>query len=134
MKFLRNLAIVLLLGSTMIACKKNADTTPKPPTSIEGKYAGKYGFDNEAPDGIFKLNVKTGGVFQELGSSSGNPTGQGTWQLTGDTLTANYYMLFAPYSEYSVSLVFNAAKGTLTGTWGYDKSVSDGGKLVVTKQ
>jgi hypothetical protein len=135
MKFLKTIAFVLMLGTAFMACKKDSESTPNPTPSnaIEGKYTGLYGFDDEGLVDPFILNIKPGGVFQEIGVHSGAPTGQGTWHLNGNKLTANYKMLFAPYNEYSVSLTFDATGKKLTGTWGFDKSTTDGGPLEVKK-
>lgn len=135
MKSLKSIVIVWLLVSTFLACKKDHDKPVVPPATsgIEGKYTGTYGFDNETPVDAFILNIKAGGVFQEIGVHSGAPTGQGTWQLSGNKLTANYKMLFSPFNEYSVSLNYDANAKRLTGTWGFDKSISDGGTMDVKK-
>ena len=97
-------------------------------------YSGKFGYDNDVPDQNFKFAVKPNGIFQELSVNSGNPTGQGTYTLNGNNLKANYKMLFSPYSEYSVNGTFNPSTGKMTGTWGYDKNASDGGKIDMSKQ
>ncbi len=137
MKLLKNFAIALMLGTAFVACKKDSDSTSAPPSSsstgIEGKYSGQYGFEGEGLTDPFIINIKTGGVFQEIGTHSGAPTGQGTWQLNGNKLTANYKMLFSPYNEYSVALTYDAATKKLTGTWGFDKSATDGGPVDVKK-
>ena len=136
MKILKILAIVLLLGSAFTACKKDHDkpSTPPPASSgIEGKYTGTYAFEGDTEIDPFILNIKSGGVFQEIGVHSGAPTGQGTWQLNGNKFTANYKMLFSPFSEYSVALTYDAAAKKLKGTWGFDKSVTDGGPMEVKK-
>lgn len=135
MKIFKTLVIALFLGSAVVSCSKDSDTKTETQSSgIEGKYVGKYGFDNEIPNEDFILNIKPGGVFQEIGTSSGNPTGQGTWQLNGNNLTADYKMLFSPYNEYRISLSFDATTKKLTGTWGFDGSYTDGGKMEVKKQ
>jgi hypothetical protein len=135
MKILKTLAIAVMLGTAIVSCSKDSDTkTETQNTSIEGKYVGKYGFDNETPNEDFILNIKPGGVFQEIGTHSGNPTGQGTWQLNGNKLTATYKMLFSPFNEYKVSLTYDATAKKLSGTWGFDGSYTDGGKMEVKKQ
>lgn len=136
MKLLKTFAVALMLGTVFVACKKDSDSTPTPPpssTGIEGKYTGQYGFDDEGLTDPFIINIKAGGVFQEIGVHSGAPTGQGTWQLNGNKLTANYKMLFSPYNEYSVALTYDATTKKLTGTWGFDKSATDGGPVDVKK-
>ena len=135
MKILRNFGIALMLGMALIACKKDAHTsTPTGSSnSIEGKYTGQYGFEGDGFTDPFILVVKPSGVFQEIGPSSGAVTGQGTWQLSGNKLTANYKMVFSPFNEYSVSLTYDEAHKKLSGTWGFDKSATDGGPLEVAK-
>lgn len=135
MKIFKTLVLAIMLGATFVSCSKDDDSaTQTQNTGIEGKYVGKYGFDSETPSEDFILNIKSGGVFQEIGTNSGNPTGQGTWQLNGNKLTADYKMLFAPYNEYRVSLTYDATSKKLTGTWGFDGSYTDGGKMEVKKQ
>ncbi len=132
MKVLKIAIIALAVSTGFLACKKDS-ATPLPTQAVAGRYDGKFGFDNETPDNDYTLNIKSDGVIQEIGQSSGNPTGQGTWKLNGNTLSATYKMLFAPYNQYSLVATFDAKTGKLTGTWGYDNSATDGGKLDMTK-
>jgi hypothetical protein len=127
MKVLTIAIITLVVSTAFLACKKDSSKPSTP--AVAGIYDGKYGFDTETPDNDYTLNIRADGVIQEIGQSSGNPTGQGTWQLNGNTLTATYKMLFSPYNQYSVIATFDAATGKLTGTWGYDNSGTDGGKI-----
>jgi hypothetical protein len=132
MKVLTIAIITLVVSTAFLACKKDSS---KPSTSpaIAGVYDGKYGFDTETPGNDYTLNVRADGVIQEIGQSSGHATGQGTWQLNGNTLTATYKMLFSPYNQYSIVATFDAATGKLTGTWGYDNNGTDGGKIDMKK-
>jgi len=130
MKLLKTLSLVALLMPLIFACSKNSDS-PAPPNAMEGKWVGNYGFDNEAPSHYFSLNIKPGGVIQEL-NGLGVAKGGGTWTLQGNTIKGNYKMFFAPYNEYSVSVSLNA-NGQMVGTWGYDKDPSDGGKVLMSK-
>ena len=132
-RFLKIMTIMLLAGITFVSCNKDNDDVEKP-TTAEGLYSGKYGFGNDVPDNDYKLNFKAGGVLQEIGISSGSVTGQGTWQMNGNTITGKYTMLFSPFNVYSVSGTFDAATKKITGTWGYDNSATDGGKMEMTRQ
>lgn len=131
MKVLKAAIIAVVVSTSFLACKKDSS---KPAPSVAGKYVGAYGFDNENPSYFYSLNIRADGVIQEIGESSGSPTGEGTWQMNGNTLTATYTMLFEPYNKYSVIATFDEGKGTLTGTWGYDSNGSDGGKMAISKQ
>lgn len=131
--FVKIIGIILLASFTFVSCKK--DKVDQPATvAVEGMYSGKYGFGNDAPDTDQKYNIKAGGVFQEIGTNSGTVVGEGTWQMNGNTLTATYTIVWAPYSKYSVSATFDQATGKLTGTWGNDNNSSDGGKIDMQKQ
>jgi len=134
---LKNVAILMLATLLFASCKKDNDLLP-PPTeqtaSAEGLYTGKYGFGNDVPDTDQKYRIKAGGVFQEIGLSSGTVVGQGTWTMNGNTLTANYTITFAPFTKYSIVATFNAASGKLVGTWGGEHDPADGGKIDMTRQ
>ena len=133
MKILKIAVLALFITTVFLACKKDHDQ-PISNAAIEGVYSGKFGYDNGTPDEDFKFAVKPNGIFQELSVNSGNPTGQGTYTLNGNTLKATYKMLFSPYNKYSVSGTFNPSTGKITGTWGYADNASDGGKIDMSKQ
>jgi hypothetical protein len=132
---LLNFAIIALLTTTFIACNKD-ESNPAPAPSnnnVEGVFIGKYGFDNETPDKNWTLKFTGNGTVQEIGQSSGNATGQGTYTLSGNHLSASYTMLFAPYNDYYIDATYDAANKTITGTWGYTPGGTDGGKFSLKK-
>ena len=134
---LQSVAILMLAALSFASCKKDNDLHAPPTqqtTSAEGLYTGKYGFGNDVPDTDQKYRIKAGGVFQEIGLSSGMVVGQGTWAMNGNTLTASYAITFAPFTKYSVVATFNAATGKLVGTWGSEHDPADGGKIDMTRQ
>ena len=134
---LKCITILMLAIASFASCKKDNDL-PAPQqqqtTAAEGLYAGKYGFGNDVPDTEQKYRIKAGGVFQEIGTSSGTVIGQGTWSMTGNKLTASYTMNFAPFNKYSIVATFNATTGKLVGTWGGEHNSADGGKIDMTRQ
>jgi hypothetical protein len=132
-RLLKLMTIMLLAGITFVSCNKDNDDVKQPATA-EGLYSGKYGFGTDVPDNAYKLNFKSGGVLQEIGISSGAVTGQGTWQVNGNTITGTYTMVFSPFNVYSISGTFDAATQKITGTWGYDNSATDGGKMEIVRQ
>ena len=128
---MKSFVVAALIVFSFASCKKDKDVPAS--VSVEGMYAGKYGFDNDAPDTDQKYNIKPGGVFQEIGVNSGAVVGEGTWQINGNNFTATYTIVWSPFNVYSVSATFDPATGKLTGTWGYDNSPTDGGKIDMTK-
>jgi|SRR6185295_9460517 len=133
---LLNFAIIALLSTTsFIACNKNdSNTAPAPSTNaVEGVYTGKYGFDNETPDKNYTLKFSGSNTIQEIGQSSGHPTGKGTYTLKGNHISASYTMLFSPYNDYFIEATYDATNKTITGTWGYNAGGTDGGKFSLHK-
>lgn len=132
MKLLTVLLFAFVLPLTFIACKKES-SSPESKTGLSGVFKGKYGFGDENPDKNYTLNFQSAGIIQEIGQVSGTATGQGTWALSGDKLTATYKMLESPYTDYYITATFNSATGRIQGTWGYGSSGTDGGKFSMTK-
>lgn len=130
MKFLKFFIVALLLSTAFFSCKKdnNDDFTPTPSNSaIEGKWVGKYGYQNDAPTIYFCLNVKPGGIIEEL-NSSGESKGSGTWSMNGNTFTAKYQWKAPLNTIFSVIATYDPATGKLSGTWGWNDNATTGGK------
>lgn len=136
MKFLKFFIIALLMSTAFFSCKKdnNDDFTTTPPsTAIEGKWVGKYGYQNDAPTIYFCLNVKPGGVIEEL-NTSGESKGSGTWSMNGNTFTAKYQWKAPLNTIFSVVATYDPASGKLVGTWGWNDNATSGGKWENNKQ
>jgi hypothetical protein len=136
--FIRGLKLIALLFFALISfvsCDVNIDNDTQLPdnVAVRGTYSGLFGFGDEAPESSIKCKIKEGGVFQEIGIHSGSVVGQGTWEMNGDILTADYTTTFAPYNKYSMRLTFNINSGNLKGTWGGEFDDSDGGKIDLYK-
>lgn len=129
MRIFKTAIIALSIATAFVACKKEKTDAPDQTQEVVGTYSGKYGFGSDTPDTDMKIRILAGGVFQEIGVNSGAVTGEGTWQLNGNTLTATYTMQFAPFNKYSISATIDPASHKLVGTWGYDDNPADGGKL-----
>jgi hypothetical protein len=134
MRLIKSFALLLFLGSSFLACKKDHNNTTNHSGSeaFIGKWKGNYGFDDNLPGYFFSLNIKSDGVIQEL-NSSGVAKGEGTWNMQGSLLKGVYTMKFSPYNKYSVLVSVNASTGKLEGTWGYDDNGTDGGKILLSK-
>ena len=130
---LASLAMTLIVFFCMSACDVHADIDIQTPDieSVIGDYSGNYGFGNETPENPILYKIKAGGVFQEIGLHAGSVVGQGTWEMTGDIITAQYTTTFAPFNKYSIRATFDIHSGSLKGTWGGEHNASDGGKIVL---
>ena len=124
--------MLLIVSFVFVGCKNDDNATPKGPTTIEGKWVGKYGYDDEDPSIYYCFNIKSGGVMEEL-TKSESVLGNGTWELVGNVFTATVTW-DPPYSStFVVTGTFDKDKGELDGIWGYDPSDSDGGKWYMEK-
>ena len=116
MKLLQFAAITLLMTATIVSCKKDKDEAPA--FVIEGKWTGKLSSGSGTPTGQFAMNIKPGGGFERLGSS-GSVLGNGTWQLSGNTFTANY-TLTSSGTVLNLTGSLEKATNKLSGSWAND--------------
>lgn len=130
MRFFKFFIVALFLSTAIFSCKKddNDNFTSPSNTAIEGKWVGKYGYQNEAPSIYYCLNVKPGGIIEELNSSGVSKCISGTWSLNGNTFTAKYQWKAPLNTTFSVVATFDPSTGKLVGTWGYDNNATNGGK------
>lgn len=130
MKIAKIMMLASLAIFTFISCKK--DDEPKS-FALEGKWVGTYVNQASGNSFFFSLNIKPGGIIEEL-NQAGQKTGEGTWEIEHDILTAHYKMV-APNSQgYSIIAAFYKNNGKLLGDWGYDESATDGGTFQLSKQ
>jgi hypothetical protein len=136
-----SLSIILF---QMTSCKK-ATAQPTPTTySIQGLWIGTYtGNGSSAAPQYFSLIIKPdGNVINEtqVASDTTQYLNVGTWQLSGNTLTATYTNVYGkgPTSfigdSQTATATFNASTGTLTnGTWTDVAPLIGSGAFTLTK-
>ena len=122
------IAAVAITG--LASCSKDKNDGRKQ-TTIEGVWVGSYGNDASGNSYYFSLNIKAGGIIDEL-NSSGQKIGQGTWEIGNDILVAHYQR--SGGSKYSVLAGFYKDQGKLLGNWGYGDSATNGGIWQMTKK
>lgn len=125
---------IFLLASVMfVSCNKDDNAKPQGPTTIEGKWVGKYGYASEDPSVYYCFNIKTDGTIQEL-RKNGEILGSGTWDLTGSAFNATIKW-DPPYtSTFMLTAYFDESTGELFGAWGYEPSDTDGGEWYMEKE
>jgi hypothetical protein len=135
MKLSKFALVAVFISTLFVACSKDDDAAPSSPSTstLVGLYTGSYGFGSETPDIAYKLNFKSNGVIQEIGLALGEPTGEGTYSLSGNKLSAKYKMLLPPYNDYFIEATYDSKTNTLSGTWSFEAGGLDGGLLSVKK-
>lgn len=135
MKILTTAVIAIFASTAFIACKKDHDSSATTPSSnsIVGRWVGSYVNDASGNSFYYSLNIKAGGVIEEI-NSSGEKIGEGTWTYENNILTAHYDWLPPHNSSYSVVASFYSNTGKLLGNWGYGDSATDGGTWEMKKQ
>jgi len=117
------LAIVVILQSS---CKKDKIYT------IEGKWEGTFYLNGNAPP-YFALQVKSGGTLDVMDNAADKNqiTATGTWTVVNGVFTTD---IDWNGLHTSFTSPFNGKSATLSGTWGFTPSTTDGGTWSVTKQ
>jgi hypothetical protein len=130
--------LAAVLGFIIFApgCKKS-DTQPTPTnTTIVGTWVGtgQYGTGAGSPTYPLTLTFKANGTVDIIGNNStATDNATGTWQLTGDVLTAAY-RYSASTADYTLSGRFSASLTTVAGTIGLGTATTGIGLFSVTKQ
>jgi hypothetical protein len=130
MKTLKKLTLLscLVLGLSMLtfSCKKDKIYT------IEGKWEGTFYLNGNAPP-YFAFQVKSGGTLDVMNNAADKNqiTATGTWTVVNGVFTTDI-----DWNGLNTSFTspFNAKSATLSGTWGYTPSTTDGGTWTMTKQ
>ena len=122
MKFLKFAVAALLFPMFLLSCSKDNDTA----SPVEGKWQGLYGNDGGVPSYLYRLNVRHGGVIEEL-NSAGMVKGSGSWNFSGNTFTAHYQWKAPLNTVFTIKATYDPSTNKLTGTWGFDDDATDGG-------
>jgi hypothetical protein len=129
MKVLKTIMLALFATLTFMSCKKENNDPPVPPT-IEGRWEGLFGYGSQTPGSFFAFQIKPGGVLERI-NTDGTVTGTGTWSLSSTVFVGTYLNVG---DTYSVAATYNAATGSLTGSWGYGANTGDGGLFELSKK
>lgn len=132
MKALKFLTAALVFAATFSSCKKDDVKPTSSNSSIEGKWSGFKGYDNEAPDNDILWNIKSGGKIEET-NTNGLVKGSGTWSISGSVFTAHYQFKAPLNTVYSFKGTYDKNSGKITGTWGFDDSDTDAGNWYSNK-
>ncbi len=135
MKLFKFLLIAFLSAALFTACNKDKDDTVIniPASELTGVFEGKFGTGSNNPSSFYSFNIKADGTMEELGSG-GTVNGTGTWTITGNVFRATHHYTFPATSFFVTTGVYDPATKTISGTWGYGSSDSDGGKWYMTKK
>jgi hypothetical protein len=134
MKTLKKLTLLscLVLGLSMLtfSCKED---TPAPLKTLDGKFVGTYKVTGDPTDYYlsFSFNAdKTFIIYEE----SNLAVGVGSWVLTGDVLTGEFFFDSNP-SSFTFTAIFNPKTGVITsGSWGIQPNVTGIATFTMTKQ
>src|SRR5215831_16566473 len=102
MKFLTTSIVTVMTALLFLSFKKDADIS----LPVEGSWNGFYGNDNDAPSISYKLNIKHGGVIEEV-SPDGLIKGTGNWSLAGNKFTAHYQWKTPLNTVFTLTATYN---------------------------
>ncbi len=135
MKTLKKLTLLscLVLGLSMLtfSCKED---TPAPLKTLDGKFVGTYKVTGDPTDYYlsFTFNAdKTFIIYEE----SNLAVGVGSWVLTGDVLTGEFFFDSNPNTAYTFTAIFNPKTGVISsGSWNFQPNVAGIATFTMTKQ
>lgn len=126
------LAIVCSLF-TFSSCSKDKDD---PAPSIIGLWKGKYGNGATTyPTSGYAFLFRKDGTVRVFNNADTATAGksEGTYTLSGSTVTTNYTYLAPASGTYSTTATVNANFSFMEGSWGSGTSTTSGGKFFINK-
>jgi hypothetical protein len=135
MKTLKNLTLLscLVLGLSLLtfSCKKDTTTPLK---TLDGKFVGTYKVTGDATDYYLAFNFNVNKTFT-IYEQSNLAVGTGSWVLTGDVLTGEFFFDSNPNTTFAFTAVFNPKTGEITsGSWGIQPNITGFATFTMTKQ
>ena len=135
MKTLKKLTLLscLVLGLSLLtfSCKKD---TPAPLKTLDGKFVGTYKVTGDATDYYLAFNFNANKTFT-IYEQSNLAVGVGSWVLTGDVLTGEFFFDSNPNTTFAFTALFNPKTGEITsGSWGIQPNITGFATFTMTKQ
>lgn len=121
-------AFLLLAAVTFTSCKKD---TPAPKDPIVGSWVGKYGNGNSVPAAFFSFNILPNGIIHVRDFNKA-VVGSGTWKLEDQTFYAVYS--YGGGEKYNLAAKYEAANGTIIGSWGEGETDAGAGDFFLNKE
>jgi hypothetical protein len=119
------------------------DTLPHPITAFAGFYTGKIGNNSDYPSFQMAFLFRSDGtvrVYNNNISTPGNadtsiiPPAEGTYLLSGDTVTTYCRYLSDTTNTFSTFAIVDSSFSYMEGTWGFGMFNNGGGFFWVYKQ
>ena len=117
------------------SCKKSNDPAPTAPGYV-GLWKGKYGTTTAYPTAGYAFLFRNDGtvrVFNNADTTSGSKA-EGTYAISGGTVTTTYTYLAPGSGQYSTSTTINPNYTFQEGTWGSGTNTTNGGNFFIVKQ
>ena len=121
-------SFLLLAAMSFSSCKKD-DPAPKDP--IAGSWVGKYGYGNDVPETFYSFVILPNGLWQ-IRADDKSILGTGTWKLEGINFSGVYTYTLG--GTYNVVAKYDAAAGTISGSWGSGASGPAEGAFYLNKE
>jgi len=128
---MKKMIMMLLLTTTMFACKKD-EATPAPANSIAGVWEGKWGDIGQTPQNFIKFEFKSNGTMTRL-NEQGEIIATGNWVVNGVEFECTYTHT-SDGQAHKIGGLYTDFDGEITGTWGYSPSKANGGTVDLKKK
>jgi hypothetical protein len=137
MKTLKSiLAFTLLVVGFVLFCTscKKDKATPIPIKPPNGKFLGHFSVTNDPTENYMSFSFNTDKTLIVYADNNFG-AGAGSWSLTEDVLTGEFYYDSTPGTKFAFTAKFNSQTGVIaSGTWGFKPNVAGAATFTMTKQ
>jgi len=123
------LVIGFVLFST--SCKKDKSA---PLITFEGKFHGNFKITGDPTENYMSFSFNSDNTLIVY-TEDNYGAGAGSWSLTGDVLTGEFFYDSTPVTKFTFTAIYNPKTGEIvSGTWGFKPNVAGAATFTMTKQ
>jgi hypothetical protein len=135
MKSFKKLTLLscLVFGLSLLtfSCKKDKAA---PLIPLEGKFLGNFKITGDPTENYMSFSFNSDNTLIVY-TEDNYGAGAGTWLLTGDVLTGEFFYDTTPGTKFTFTAIYNPKTGEIvSGTWGFKPNVAGAATFTMTKQ
>jgi hypothetical protein len=135
MKSFKKLTLLscLVFGLSLLtfSCKKD---TPAPLITFEGKFLGNFKITGDPTENYMSFSFNSDNTLIVY-TQDNYGAGAGSWSLTGDVLTGEFFYDSTPVTKFTFTAIYNPKTGEIaSGSWGFKPNVAGAATFTMTKQ
>jgi hypothetical protein len=124
---------LLVIGFVLFftSCKKD---TPAPLKTLDGKFLGHFQITGDPTENYMSFSFNSDNTLIVY-TEDNYGAGAGSWSLTDDTLTGEFFYDTTPGTKFTFTATFNPKTGEIaSGSWGFKPNETGAATFTMTKQ